>query len=155
MLKLRKLKIRAAGRFATTSALTLFLGALMPAQTQNAVDGRCRRYSAASVAMLAEGAKEELLKLSESKDGWKTLVSIVLHGKPGDPLPPRSVAFNLFSNEAGYSLRLDLHLRLDEASDVLVARSELTNLGTTVLDVQWLAAATLPLPASALQASCW
>ena len=64
----------------------------------------------ASVAMLAEGAKEELLKLSESKDGWKTLVSIVLHGRPGDPLPPRSVAFNLFSNEAGYSLRLDLHL---------------------------------------------
>ncbi|OYV03656.1 MAG: hypothetical protein CFE26_21000, partial [Verrucomicrobiales bacterium VVV1] len=64
----------------------------------------------ATVAMLAESTKEELLKLSELKDGWKTLVSIVLHGQPGDPLPPRSVAFNLFSNEAGYSLRLDLHL---------------------------------------------
>ena len=64
----------------------------------------------ATVAMLAESAKDELLKLSESKDGWKTMISIVLHGKPGDPLPPRSVAFNLFSNEAGYSLRLDLHL---------------------------------------------
>lgn len=64
----------------------------------------------ATVAMLAEKAKDDLLSLSESKDGWKTMISIVLHGKPGDPLPPRSVAFNLFTNEGGYSLRLDLHL---------------------------------------------
>jgi alpha-galactosidase len=48
-------------------------------------------------------------------------------------------------------LRLDVFLRLDEASDVLVARSELTNLGTTELDVQWLAAATLPLPGDAAE----
>ncbi len=64
----------------------------------------------ATVAMLAESAKDELLKLSESKDGWKTMISIFLHGQPGDPLRPRSVAFDLYSNEAGYSLRLDLHL---------------------------------------------
>ncbi len=37
LLKLRKLKTRTAGRFATTSALTLLLAALMPAQTQNAI----------------------------------------------------------------------------------------------------------------------
>lgn len=64
----------------------------------------------ASVALLAEEAKDDLLKLAELKDEWKTLVSVVLHGKPGDPLPPRSVALNLFSNEGGYSMRLDLHL---------------------------------------------
>lgn len=64
----------------------------------------------ASVALLAEEAKDDLLKLSDLKDDWKTLISVVLHGKPGDPLPPRSVALSLFSNEGGYSLRLDLHL---------------------------------------------
>lgn len=64
----------------------------------------------ASVAILAEEAKDDLLKLSDLKDGWKTMISIVLHGQPGDPLPPRSVALNLFSNEGGYSMRLDLHL---------------------------------------------
>lgn len=43
-------------------------------------------------------------------------------------------------------LRLDLTLRLDAASDVLVLQSVLHNLGDAALDVQWLAAATLQLP---------
>lgn len=43
-------------------------------------------------------------------------------------------------------LRLDLTLRLDEASDVLVLQSTLHNLGEAPLDVQWLAAGTLMLP---------
>lgn len=43
-------------------------------------------------------------------------------------------------------LRLDLTLRLDAASDVLVMQSVLHNLGDAVLDVQWLAAGTLRLP---------
>ena len=43
-------------------------------------------------------------------------------------------------------LQADIVLRLDPASDVLVARTVLTNLGDTPFDVQWLAAITLPLP---------
>ncbi|MDG0835383.1 alpha-galactosidase [Pelomonas saccharophila] len=58
--------------------------------------------------------------------------------------PGRAVVLRLTDDVA--QLRLDLHLRLDEASDVLVAHSELSNLGSSDLDVQWLAAFTLPLP---------
>ncbi len=43
-------------------------------------------------------------------------------------------------------LRVDVRLRLDEPSDVLVASTSLVNLGSSVVDVQWLAAITLPLP---------
>lgn len=43
-------------------------------------------------------------------------------------------------------LRVDLSLSLDPASDVLVLRTVLTNTGDAPLDLQWLAAATLPLP---------
>lgn len=45
-------------------------------------------------------------------------------------------------------LRLVLHVALD-ANDVLQLRSELFNDGTDALDVQWLAAGTLPLPGDA------
>jgi alpha-galactosidase len=48
-------------------------------------------------------------------------------------------------------IRLVVELRLDPHSDVLVLRSELHNLGETVLDVQWLAAGTLLLPGQARQ----
>ncbi|MBB3221256.1 alpha-galactosidase [Pseudoduganella umbonata] len=40
----------------------------------------------------------------------------------------------------------EIRLRLDADSDVLVASTVLANLGDTPLDVQWLAAFTLPLP---------
>jgi hypothetical protein len=64
-----------------------------------------------SVATLAEQTKSSLLGLSEIKDDkWKTPIHIVLHGKPGDPVPARSVAFDLSYNEKGFVLRLDLHL---------------------------------------------
>lgn len=43
-------------------------------------------------------------------------------------------------------LRVELALSLDAASDVLVVRTVLTNEGEAPLDLQWLAAATLPLP---------
>lgn len=61
-------------------------------------------------AALAEEAKDELLRLTEEPDAWKIPVQIVLHGKFGDPLPPRTVAMQLFFNELGYQLRLDIHL---------------------------------------------
>ncbi|KAB2642765.1 MAG: hypothetical protein DVB26_01560 [Verrucomicrobia bacterium] len=63
-----------------------------------------------TVAMMAEDAKGDLLLLTGEKDEWKVPVSIVLHGKPGDPLPPRSVAMKLLFSEAGDDLRLDVHL---------------------------------------------
>ncbi len=45
-------------------------------------------------------------------------------------------------------LQVAVSLALDD-HDVLIVRSALTNLGDTALDVQWLAAGTLPLPARA------
>jgi len=63
-----------------------------------------------TVAMMAEDAKDDLLLLTAEKDEWKVPVSIYLHGKQGDPLPPRSVAMKLLFSEAGYDLRLDVHL---------------------------------------------
>lgn len=63
-----------------------------------------------TVAMMAEDAKDDLLLLTGEKDTWKVPVSIFLHGKPGDPLPPRSVAMKLLFSEAGDDLRLDVHL---------------------------------------------
>ncbi len=59
-------------------------------------------------------------------------------------VPQHEVVLRLTDPVAG--LRADLSLRLDAASDVLVARTSLTNLGDSTIDVQWLAAATLPLP---------
>lgn len=58
--------------------------------------------------------------------------------------PGRAVTLHL--TDAVAQLRASVALRLDAASDVLVARTTLTNLGDGVLDVQWLAALTLPLP---------
>ena len=46
-------------------------------------------------------------------------------------------------------LRLTIELRLDPATDVLIMSSQLHNTGDTPLQVQWLAAATLPLPDAA------
>ena len=63
-----------------------------------------------TVAVMAEEAKAELLALTGEADAWKVPVSIVLHGKAGDPMPPRSVAMRLWISEAGYDLRVDVHL---------------------------------------------
>ncbi|MEI7910022.1 MAG: hypothetical protein WCK77_10335 [Verrucomicrobiota bacterium] len=63
-----------------------------------------------TVAMMAEEAKDDLLLLTGEKDQWKVPVSIILHGKQGDPLPTRSIAMKLLFSEAGYDLRLDVHL---------------------------------------------
>ncbi|MEO5712575.1 MAG: hypothetical protein ABIT37_03730, partial [Luteolibacter sp.] len=64
----------------------------------------------ASVALLAEETKDELLRLTEEKDDWKVPITIILHGKPGDPMPPRTVHMDLLANENGYDLRMDVHL---------------------------------------------
>ena len=58
--------------------------------------------------------------------------------------PQHEVKLHLHDPVARLTLVLHLHLRAD--TDVLVLNSALHNHGDTALDVQWLAAATLPLP---------
>ncbi|MEY3124244.1 MAG: hypothetical protein RLZZ573_764 [Pseudomonadota bacterium] len=61
--------------------------------------------------------------------------------------PAQAVVLHLFDDVA--LLRLDITLSLDDASDVLTMQSRITNHADTALDVQWLAAGTLPLPGHA------
>lgn len=69
-------------------------------------DGAIRSIAAA----LAEEAKSELLRLTEEKEEWKVPIRLVLHGKKGDPAPPRSMAMAIHLTDTGYEVRLDLHL---------------------------------------------
>ncbi|MDP3849426.1 MAG: hypothetical protein Q8Q59_02905 [Luteolibacter sp.] len=66
--------------------------------------------SRGAAALLAEETKDELLRLTGEQDAWKMPVSIRLHGKPGDPLPVRTVAMRLNVIEGVPELRLDVHL---------------------------------------------
>ena len=63
-----------------------------------------------TVALIAEETKDELLKLTGEKDDWKVPVTIHLYGKPGDPLPARTVILKLLVVEGVNELRLDAHL---------------------------------------------
>jgi hypothetical protein len=63
-----------------------------------------------TVAMLAEETKDDLLKLTGEKDAWKVPVIIRLYGKPGDPLPARTVNMRLLVLEGVSELNLDVHL---------------------------------------------
>ena len=63
-----------------------------------------------TVALLADETKDELLRLTGEEDAWKVPVSIRLHGKPGDPLPARTVSMQLLVVEGVSELLLDVHL---------------------------------------------
>ncbi len=84
-----------------------------------------------NIAMLAEEAKDELgvltdehqakprpfnladpatAKPADGKDPRKVPIHITLHGKEGDPVPPRTTALKILVSEAGYNLRVDYHL---------------------------------------------
>jgi hypothetical protein len=63
-----------------------------------------------TVALLAEETKDELLKLTGEKDEWKVPVSIRLHGKPGDPLPVRTVSMRLLVVAGASELEIAAHL---------------------------------------------
>jgi len=63
-----------------------------------------------NIAVLSEEAKSELLRLTEEKDDPKVPVTIALHGKTGDPLPPRTVAMDILVSETGYEIHMDVHL---------------------------------------------
>jgi alpha-galactosidase len=56
----------------------------------------------------------------------------------------QAVCFELHDDVA--KLRLDIELSLHEINNILSVKSHLHNLGQDLVDVQWLAAATLPLP---------
>jgi alpha-galactosidase len=60
-------------------------------------------------------------------------------------VPERSVRVVL--TDPVSDIELTVHLCMDHQSDVLTMKSSLRNLGDTALDVQWLAAGTLLLPA--------
>ena len=63
-----------------------------------------------TVALLAEESKDELLKLTGEEDAWKIPVKVVLSGRSGDPLPPRTVGMRLWILEGVPQLQIDLHL---------------------------------------------
>jgi len=64
-----------------------------------------------SVAMLAEEAKSDLLRLTEDdKDAWKIPINIQLRGIQGEPAPDRPIAQRIFINESGYQIQLDVHI---------------------------------------------
>jgi hypothetical protein len=67
-------------------------------------------FERGNVALLADEAKNELLRLTEEKDAWKIPVSIHLAGKPGDPLPARTIAMRRLLVEGASQLRVDFHL---------------------------------------------
>ncbi len=69
-------------------------------------------HTRAHAAFLAEEAKAELLVLTEENDEWagKIPITITLYGKQGDPMPYRSFSTQLTYSEAGYDLRLNVHL---------------------------------------------
>lgn len=60
-------------------------------------------------------------------------------------------ALGILLEDAVARLDIALTLKLDPSSDVLTVSTILTNRGGAPLDVQWLAAATLPLPAAAVR----
>lgn len=66
--------------------------------------------SRGTMALLAEETKDELLALTGEKEEWKITIGVVLHGKQGDPLPPRTVSMRLIEVESARELRIDVHL---------------------------------------------
>lgn len=63
-----------------------------------------------TAANLAEETKDELLRLTEEKDGWKVPIRIGLLGKQGDPVPLRETVLRLSFDENGYRLEVLVNL---------------------------------------------
>ncbi len=66
-----------------------------------------------TAANLAEETKEEFFRLLEEKDEWKIRVGVELRGQPGDPVPLRTTALELFFGEQGYQLKVHVNLSRD------------------------------------------
>jgi hypothetical protein len=64
-----------------------------------------------TIALLADEAKDELLRLTLEKDEWKVPIAIQLYGKQGDPLPPRTLNMRPPLVVEGFAqLGIDVHL---------------------------------------------
>ena len=63
-----------------------------------------------TIAFLAEDTKTDLLELSQEKDAWKIPISLILHGKPGDTIPARTIVPDLYYDETGFQLIIHAHL---------------------------------------------
>lgn len=63
-----------------------------------------------TAANLAEETKEELLRLTEEKDGWKVPVVVQLMGEPGDPVPLRTTVLDIWYSEKGYEVKILVNL---------------------------------------------
>ena len=55
-------------------------------------------------AILAENAKEELLRMLERKDAWKIPINVVLYGEPGDKAPANCYVTRLKVVEGVYTV---------------------------------------------------
>ena len=79
-----------------------------------------------SMAFLAENVKADFLALGQEKDQWKVPISLMLHGKQGDPIPRRSIVIDLQWGEDGFKMNVHAHLAqgIDQArlrSSILAA----------------------------------
>lgn len=63
-----------------------------------------------SLSFLAEATKDELDALSEKPTPGKIPISLILHGKPGDPIPVRQVVNDLQWGEDGFRLIIHVHM---------------------------------------------
>lgn len=97
---------------------------------QIVMDGRLRvvggdAQARGGVLMAAKEIRDDLLALTgERDDELKIAVTVMLHGQPGDPLPPRSVAMRRLLTDAGNELLIDVHL--SHGVDVEAFRHTLT-----------------------------
>ena len=74
-----------------------------------------------SIAFLAENIKADFLELGQEKDQWKVPISLMLHGKQGDPIPRRTLVIDLQWGEDGF--KLNLHAHLAQGIDTIRLRS--------------------------------
>jgi hypothetical protein len=63
-----------------------------------------------SLSFLAESTKDELQALSQKPATWKIPISILLHGKQGDPIPARQLVNDLQWGEDGFRLSIHAHI---------------------------------------------
>ncbi len=70
-----------------------------------------------TAANLAEETKDEFLRLLEEQDEWKIRIGVELSGQPGDPVPLRTTAMELFFGEQGYQIKVHVNLSRDLQRD--------------------------------------
>jgi hypothetical protein len=67
-------------------------------------------FSRGTIAILADEARDSLVRLMGEGGGREIPVVVTLHGREGDPLPARTHVLEPLIFETGYELRLRVHL---------------------------------------------